>query len=66
MPEKIEKAVLVHENGSLYIGLNLEDHINITSFAAGMDPEEVYARASFMELKMREKLNLPKIETWVF
>ncbi|EMB34983.1 hypothetical protein HMPREF9726_00749 [Treponema denticola H-22] len=56
MPEKIEKAVLVHENGSLYIGLNLEDHINITSFAAGMDPEEVYARASFMELKMREKI----------
>ncbi|UTC61779.1 ATP--guanido phosphotransferase [Treponema sp. OMZ 787] len=56
MPEKIEKAVLVHENGSLYIGLNLEDHINITSFAAGMDPEEVYARASFMEQKMKEKI----------
>ncbi|UTC78399.1 ATP--guanido phosphotransferase [Treponema sp. OMZ 799] len=56
MPEKIEKAVLVHENGSLYIGLNLEDHVNITSFAAGMDPEEVYARASFMEVKMREKI----------
>lgn len=56
MPEKIEKAVLVHENGSLYIGLNLEDHINISSFAAGMDPEEVCARSSFMEVKMREKI----------
>ena len=54
MSENIEKAVLVHENGSLYIGLNLEDHINISAFAAGMDPEEVYARASFMEIKMKE------------
>ncbi|UTC67737.1 MULTISPECIES: ATP--guanido phosphotransferase [unclassified Treponema] len=56
MPEKIEKAVLVHENGSLYVGLNLEDHINISSFTAGMDPKDVYARASSMEIKMRKKI----------
>ena len=56
MPEKAEKAVVLHENGSLYIGLNLDDHINITSFTSGMDPQAVYAIASGLESKMQKKL----------
>ena len=66
MPEKAEKALVVHENGSLYIGLNLEDHINITSFTSGMDPQAVYAIASGLESRMRKKLFFRPIKMPVF
>lgn len=56
MPAKSEKAVIMHENGSLYVGLNLEDHINISSFTSGLDTEDVYARSSSIELEMRKKI----------
>lgn len=56
MPEKPEKGVIVHENGSLYVGVNLEDHINISSFTAGMDIRSVYAAASNLESKMQQNI----------
>ncbi len=54
--EQIEKGVIVHNNGSLYININTEDHINIASFSSGFDIEASYFAAENIESGMQEKI----------
>ncbi len=54
MPAEPEKAVIIHNNESLYICINTEDHVNISSFTAGFDVYASLSPAAGIEARMQE------------
>lgn len=62
LPVEADKALVVHDNGSLYTGINMEDHINISSFAAGFDVHAALAPASDLEDRMQNKFVFSAVE----
>lgn len=62
LPVEPKKALVVHDNGALYTGINMEDHINISSFIAGFDTSMAFAPASTLESKMQKQFLFSSIE----
>ncbi len=56
MPEVPEKGVILHNNGSLYVNVNTEDHVNILSFSTGLDIDSSYLVADNLESEMQKKI----------
>ncbi len=56
IPQTPEKGVIVHNNGSLYVNVNTEDHVNINSFRTGFDIERSYFDADNLESGMQDKI----------
>lgn len=62
LPAELKKALVVHDNGALYTGINMEDHINISSFTAGFDAPMAFAPAATLEAKMQKQFLFSSIE----
>lgn len=51
-PDTPIKSLILHDSGSIYAGINLEDHLNMTSFISGLSPEAAYSPIKELYQKM--------------
>ncbi len=54
--ENPARSILIHESSSLYASINMEDHINIASFFAGLDLDNSYFEANSLLAQFQKKL----------